>query len=93
VFGESGIDARADIWALGALLVRMLGGRAPIEGDTLGEVMKALRRGAVADLDVIAPGLPPEIVALSRAALVVNRNARLHELRRFHSVLTAYANY
>ena len=90
VFGEPDVDARADVWALGALLFRALAGRAPVEGTTLGHVTKELLRGAVMDLAVAAPGLPQEVLELVRAALVVPRARRFAGVAHFGEVLAPW---
>jgi serine/threonine-protein kinase len=90
IFGEPDVDARADVWALGALLLRVLSGRAPVEGSTIGEVTKALRHGTVPDPAVLAPALPEDVLALLRSALVVPREKRLADVRRFVDVLAQF---
>jgi serine/threonine-protein kinase len=88
VFGEPDVDARADVWALGSMLFRILSGRAPIEANTVGDVMRALRAGTMLDLADLVPGLPSEVLNLVRAALVIPREARLADVRRFGHVLS-----
>ncbi|MGE0871117.1 MAG: protein kinase [Kofleriaceae bacterium] len=40
------VDARADVWSLGAVTYHMLAGRAPFAGDTIVEVLTAILHGA-----------------------------------------------
>lgn len=89
VFGETA-DARADVWALGALLFRTLAGRVPVEADGIGEILKALQRGAIPDLAAFAPTLPADVLALTHAALTVDRQKRFHDVARFEAVLSRY---
>jgi eukaryotic-like serine/threonine-protein kinase len=90
VFGEEPIDERADVWALASVLVRMLTGRAPVEGESLGEIMRTLRAGRVADLGQLAPQLPADVIALARHALAIERGARFRDVGRFEAVLGRY---
>ena len=47
VFGERGVDGRADLWAFGVILHRALSGAMPVEARTFAELMKALASGRV----------------------------------------------
>ncbi len=89
VFGETA-DARADVWALGAMLFHALAGRAPIDTDRLGDVMKTIQSGALPDLAALAPALPPDVLGLVRAALTIDRQRRLHDVGAFETVLARW---
>ncbi len=91
LFGEPDVDACADLWALGAILFRMLAGRAPVRGDTVGQVLAALRAGTVDDLGSLVPTLPRDILALTRNALKMRRTERLGDATAFARVLAPYA--
>jgi serine/threonine-protein kinase len=90
VFGEPDVDARADVWALGAMLFRMLAARAPIEAGSLGEMMRALNGPGVPELANLVPGIPAEVAALVRASLSIPREQRPVDVRRFEQVLWPY---
>jgi serine/threonine-protein kinase len=62
--GDPSADHRVDIWALGVIVYRCLAGVLPIEGDTAAEVLVRIARDAITPLDVLAPDLPPPLVAL-----------------------------
>lgn len=91
LFGERDIDARADIWALGAILFRALVGRTPLAGTTVGHILAGLRRGAVEDLGRIAAGLPADVLSVVRGSLLVPKEARLRDVLEFVRVLSRYA--
>jgi serine/threonine-protein kinase len=77
------VDARADVWALGAILLRALVGRTPIEARSLGEAMKVLRRGWALDVASWGAGLPQELVSLVRSTLVLRKGERLADVGAF----------
>ncbi len=87
LFGESNPDERADVWALGALLYCMLAGRPPVEGRTMGEAIRAHCRGAPIEFGEVLQGLPYEVQALVRGALVVDRARRSAKVQTFVEVL------
>jgi adenylate cyclase len=62
--GSRDIDARADVYALGALLYRCLAGRPPFEGETPDEVIAGILRRSPPRLREIAAGVPGELEAL-----------------------------
>ena len=90
IFGEPDVDARADVWALAAILFRMLAGRAPVSGATLGEIAKGLRQGEVQELASFAHEVPRDVLDLVRGGLLP-RERRLADLARFHAVLAAHS--
>lgn len=61
-------DARADVYALGVVLFRLLTARYPVEGDSLQQIRERLASGGRAELRGIRPDLPPALVrAIERA--------------------------
>jgi serine/threonine protein kinase/tetratricopeptide (TPR) repeat protein len=61
--GQRDIDARADVYALGALLFRCIAGRPPFEGDTLNELIAAALHRPAPPLGEFAD-VGPELEAL-----------------------------
>ncbi|HYV97726.1 MAG TPA: serine/threonine-protein kinase [Gemmatimonadaceae bacterium] len=57
--GETNIDARADIYALGILGYEMLGGRPPFDGTTSQAVLAAQVMEKPVNLQQLRPGVPP----------------------------------
>ena len=49
------IDARSEVWALGAILFEMLAGRPPFEGQTLADVSRAVTNDPVPNLRRLRP--------------------------------------
>lgn len=71
------IDARADIFGLGAVFYELLTGRPPFAGQELVETWKLARAGQVRPLQEIRPDLPPAIAALVMSCLANSIDQRL----------------
>ena len=58
------VDARTDLWALGATLYEMLAGRPAFQAGTLARLYLGIMQEAPPRLDELRPGLPPELTRL-----------------------------
>jgi len=68
--GESAqVDARADVWGLGAILYELISGQRPVQGDSAEEVLAQVGRGELESLAQAAPSTPPELVAIVQRAM------------------------
>jgi len=76
------VDERADVYALGALLYELLAGRAPYAGEDSTSVIERVLAGPPAEVDVLAPGAPAELVAIVEAAMARDRNDRYPDARQ-----------
>ncbi len=74
-FGEKDVDGRADLWALGVLLYECLSARRPIDGENLGQILRAMTECKVKPLLEVAPDVPVELAEIV-GALLVERGAR-----------------
>lgn len=59
--GESEVDGRSDIYALGCVLYEMLAGDPPFTGRTVQSVLARHRHDPPPRLSVVRPGLPPQL--------------------------------
>lgn len=74
--GDSRIDHRADIYALGVILFEALSGARPHPGVRYGEVMRHLLTEPPTPIEALRPSLPPGIVAIVQRALASDPNDR-----------------
>ncbi len=72
VKGNSKIDYRADIYALGCILFEMLAGQPPFQGATTTQIMIQHARDPVPSILTFDPDLPPEINEIFQIALAKN---------------------
>ncbi len=63
VRGET-VDARTDLFALGAILYELLAGRRPFTGETSADVSSAILRDTPASLQGLRPDLPPDVTRI-----------------------------
>jgi WD40 repeat protein len=66
--GEA-VDQHADVYAIGALLYKVLSGVAPYIAHSSREVLELVKSEAAVPLDVREPGAPPELVAIVAKAM------------------------
>ncbi|HUJ57895.1 MAG TPA: protein kinase [Kofleriaceae bacterium] len=86
------VDQRADVYALGALLYKVLTGEAPYHGDTSAEVIEQVRAGPPVPVQDREPGAPPDLIAIVRKAMARDPDARYpdcgalaQDLKRFQT--------
>ena len=63
------VDARSDIWALGAVLYEMLSGDVAFRGDSVFEIWNAVQRVEFVPLRELAPDIPERLIAAVEGAL------------------------
>ncbi|MEO0652130.1 MAG: serine/threonine-protein kinase, partial [Planctomycetota bacterium] len=86
VRGNVELDARADVYSLGATLYHVLAGRPPFDGDELEPVLHAILKSDLPALQRIAPAVPRDLATV--VACAMERDAR----RRYASAAALAAD-
>ncbi|MBL8609403.1 MAG: serine/threonine protein kinase, partial [Myxococcales bacterium] len=92
VFADKDLDHRADIWSLGVVLYECLSGRKPVQGDSLGQLLRVITTASMPPLRALSPELPEDVLALNERMLRVDRNDRPSDLREVYTVFRAYTS-
>lgn len=74
--GSGMVDARSDLWALGAVLFEMLTGRPPFRGDNSAAMISSILYDDPPPLDTLRPGTPSAVSGIVRRLLAKDRGAR-----------------
>jgi serine/threonine-protein kinase len=85
--GEN-IDARADIYALGAVGYFLLSGKPPFESDNPVRTMMAHVREELHSLREIAPDVPSDLAAILERCLQKDALERFHDVAELRSALS-----
>jgi serine/threonine-protein kinase len=85
------VDARADVWALGAILYELLAGRPPFAQESLPELIHAIRAEPPAALASFRPGLPVPLVGLIEECLEKDPSRRPGDARALQLRLAGLA--
>ncbi|HET9157815.1 MAG TPA: WD40 repeat domain-containing serine/threonine protein kinase, partial [Myxococcaceae bacterium] len=84
------IDARSDVFSLGAILYQVLTGRPPFEGLDADHVMENVRAGRFPPVRTLSPEAPPELAAIAERALRTDPSERYKDAEELASELSAY---
>ncbi|MGZ3480907.1 MAG: protein kinase domain-containing protein [Myxococcaceae bacterium] len=82
------VDARTDVFALGAIVYEMLGGQPAFAGGSLAEVVYRVVHGEPTPLRELAPALPQNVLAAVERALQKDPSARPQDVGAFILELT-----
>src|SRR6266513_3116687 len=75
------VDARTDIWSLGAVIYEMTAGRQPFEGETASDVMSLILQKEPPPLAYSWPEVPAELERIVRKALRKDREDRYQTIK------------
>ncbi|NMC71902.1 MAG: protein kinase [Myxococcales bacterium] len=85
--GDTDVDGRADIWAVGVVLFEMLTGRLPFQGDNYNKVLYAVLTAPVPRPRSLRPGLASEIELVLLRALDRDLDRRFRTTTEFSDAL------
>jgi serine/threonine-protein kinase len=85
--GAAEVDARTDIFALGAILYEAVTGRVAFDADSDFEMMKRITEGQYTSPEQVVPGLPEGLVRCIRKALAVEPAERFQDCAAFRAAL------
>ncbi|MCE9576899.1 MAG: serine/threonine protein kinase [Deltaproteobacteria bacterium] len=85
------VDARADVYAIGALAYHVLTGAPPYQGKSSREVLEAVQREPPAPLPSREPGLPADLVAIVARAMARDPGERYRDAGALASDLRRFA--
>jgi serine/threonine-protein kinase len=79
------IDGRSDLWAVGAMMFKLLTGKHPHEAETPNEVLLLAMTEPAPKLAKILPDVNPKLAQLVDTALAFERDDRFADARRMQS--------
>ncbi|HJQ27378.1 MAG TPA: protein kinase [Blastocatellia bacterium] len=78
------VDARSDVFSLGAVLYEMLSGRPPFDGETASDVLVGILEKEPLPLAVYWPDTPPELQRIVSKTLQKDREERYQSIKDLH---------
>ena len=87
------VDARSDLWSVGATLFTLLSGHYVHDAETAGEMLLAVMTHPPPSLATVAPHAPPELVAVIDRALRPNREERFATAAEMRQAIRAVPGF
>jgi tetratricopeptide (TPR) repeat protein len=84
------IDARTDVYSLGAMMYEMLTGRPPVDGPNVLTVLRKLTDEEPPPVRELNPDVPDEVAAICRRAMAKDREARFATAGAFADAVEGY---
>jgi eukaryotic-like serine/threonine-protein kinase len=84
---NAAVDARSDLWSVGATMFTMLSGKRVHSGKSMGEYLAAAGTEQPKSLAFYAPQLPPQIVGIVDRAVALQQNVRWQSAREMQNAI------
>ncbi len=85
------VDARSDIWALGAILFEMLSGAPPFDAETMTALVVSIMQEAPRDLTAYRRDIPPQLRDIVLRCLEKDPNRRFPDVASLAAALAPFA--
>ncbi|MCC7542322.1 MAG: serine/threonine protein kinase [Deltaproteobacteria bacterium] len=89
IAGASDIDARADVWAMGAVLFELLTGKPPFEATTMPMLAVKIHSEKTPSVRELRPAIPARLDAIVQKALAKERDDRFATIAELGAVIHA----
>jgi len=89
--GAVDVDARADLYAVGAMMYQALTGKLPYEAPSVPALLFAIVETSPAPLGEARPDVPTELVAIVERAMAKDRNARFADAEAMRRALAPWS--